>query len=74
MAMSPAQDKAETGRSISVLCLLGGAVLLAVCVINPTGVYEPWGLTFGACVFFVIGSACSLAYYHSRVLAEQSDE
>jgi predicted ribosomally synthesized peptide with SipW-like signal peptide len=70
MAVSP---NAATGRSISVLCLLVGTALVAACLINPGGVYRPWEFTFGACVLLVIGSAGSLAYFHSRVVAARSD-
>jgi predicted ribosomally synthesized peptide with SipW-like signal peptide len=73
MAVSPMQTNAATGRSISVLCLLVGTALVAACLINPGGVYRPWEFTFGACVLLVIGSAGSLAYFHSRVVAARSD-
>jgi predicted ribosomally synthesized peptide with SipW-like signal peptide len=73
-AVSPVRAKAETGRAISVLCLLIGTALVAACLINPSGVYKPWEITFGACVFLVIGSAGSLAYFHSRVVATRSDD
>ncbi|MEQ1899924.1 MAG: hypothetical protein ABL866_04245 [Devosia sp.] len=70
--MPNALVKAETSRSVAAICLVIGIALIAACLINPRGVYNPWELTFGICVVFVIGSAGALAYFHSRVIASRS--
>lgn len=72
--MSQPLDKAETSRSVSLICLLTGLGLLAACLINPRGVYNLWEFTFGICVLFVFGSAGALAYFHARVATATSRE
>ncbi len=57
----------HTGRSVSLLTLFVGVVVVAGCIINPRGVYRPWELTFGIGVFLAIASALSAVYFHGRL-------
>lgn len=65
--------QSETGRSVSLVCLLASLGLLAACLINPRGVYPPWELTFGICLLFVLASAACLVWFHLRMTSAGPD-
>lgn len=62
----------ETGRSVALVCMLAGVVLVITCIINPRGVYDPWELTFALCVLFLCGSAAALIFFHLRLSSNRS--
>ena len=70
--MSQALDKAETGRSASLVCILVGIALTAGCLINPSGVYEPWAFYCAASVIFTALSVAAFALFHARVAAARA--
>ncbi len=62
--MSPALT---TIRTVAWLALIGGGVLLGVCLFNPRGMYQPRELTYGLCVGVILASGIALAYVRSQV-------
>jgi hypothetical protein len=70
--MASARTNFQTRRDVSLLCFLFGLVILAGCLVNPLGVYEPWALTFGIVTVLAIASALSAVYYHFRLTASEN--